>query len=141
VLYENPNFDLQTVFWIDQVQKHKSISTKTINYLRKLGIIEGKKPNIYLSSKIAEIIDDKAQYIKNKGFDEEAYRQWIINYLKTYKEATKQDFVNLLSDKLPDSLDDIKKRAKVKNLLQKMKKEGAITVDSSNKRLAVWRLT
>ena len=141
VLYENPNFDLQTVFWIDQVQKHKSISTKTINYLRKLGIIEGKKPNIYLSSKIAEIIDDKAQYIKNKGFDEEAYRQWIINYLKTYKEATKQDFVNLLSDKLPDSLDDIQKRAKVKNLLQKMKKEGAITVDSSNKRLAVWRLT
>lgn len=141
VLYENPDFDLQTVFWIDQVQKHKSISTKTINYLRKLGIIEGKKPNIYLSSKIAEIIDDKAQYIKNKGFDEEAYRQWIINYLKTYKEATKQDFVNLLSDKLPDSLDDIQKRAKVKNLLQKMKKEGAITVDSSNKRLAVWRLT
>lgn len=141
VLYENPNFDLQTVFWIDQVQKHKSISTKTINYLRKLGIIEGKKPNIYLSSKIAEIIDDKAQYIKNKGFDEEAYRQWIINYLKTYKEATKQDFVSLLSDKLPDSLDDIQKRAKVKNLLQKMKKEGAITVDSSNKRLAVWRLT
>lgn len=141
VLFENPDFDLQTVFWIDQVQKHKSISTKTINYLRKLGIIEGKKPNIYLSSKIAEIIDNKAQYIKNKGFDEEAYRQWIINYLKTYKEATKQDFVNLLSDKLPDSLDDIQKRAKVKNLLQKMKKEGAITVDSSNKRLAVWRLT
>lgn len=44
-----------------------------MNYLRKLKVIEGKTPNIYISAKVAESIDDKAQYIKNKGFDDEAY--------------------------------------------------------------------
>ena len=79
--------------------------------------------------------------IKNKGFEDEAYRQWIINYLKTYKKATKQDFVQLLNEKLSDSLSEKQKVAKIKYLLQKMKKEGIITTDTENKRLANWILT
>ena len=37
-------------------------------------------------------LEVKAQYIKNKGFDDETYRKWIINYLKTYKKAKKTGF-------------------------------------------------
>ena len=59
-------------------------------------------------------MDDKAQYIKNKGFEDEAYRKWIINYLETYKKAKKQDFVQLLKEKLPDSLSEKQKVAKIK---------------------------
>ena len=140
VLFDNPDFDLQTVFWLDQIQKHKPISSDTVKHLRKLGVVEGKMPNIYISSKIAATIDDKAQYIKNKGFDEEAYRKWIISYLKTYKKAKKKEFVALLFDKLPDSLDAKQKEAKIKYLLQKLKSEGIITTDSDNKRLANWIL-
>ena len=98
-------------------------------------------PNIYISAKIAATLDDKAQYIKNKGFNEEAYCKWIINYLTTYKKAKKKDIVKLLIDKLPDSLDEKQKEAKVKNLLQKMKKDGIVTTDTDNKRLANWILT
>lgn len=140
VLFDNPEFDLETVFWIDQIQKHKPISSDIAKHLRKLGVIEGKMPNVYISSKVAASINDKAQYIKNKGFDEEAYRKWIINYLQTYQKGKKQDFISLLIDKLPDSMDDKQKVAKIKNLLQKMKNEGIITTDSENKRLANWIL-
>lgn len=140
VLFDNPEFDLETVFWIDQIQKHKPISSDIAKHLRKLGVIEGKMPNVYISSKVAASINDKAQYIKNKGFDEEAYRKWIINYLQTYQKGKKQDFISLLIDKLPDSMDEKQKVAKIRNLLQKMKKEGIITTDSDNKRLANWIL-
>ena len=46
----------------------------------------------------------------------------------------------MLKDKLPDTLSDEQKIAKVKYLLQKMKHEGTITTDSDNKRLANWIL-
>ena len=140
VLYDNPDLDIETVFLIDSVQKHKPINKDAVNYLRKLGIIEGKMPNIFISAGISEIIDDKAQYIKNKGFDEEAYCQWIINYLKTYKKAKKKDFLELLGNKLPDSMTDKQKEAKLKNILNKMQRKGIITTDSDNKRKANWIL-
>lgn len=140
VLFENPDFDIETAFWIDRVQKHKSIPKDAIKQLRALGVIEGKMPNIYISAKVAESIDERAQYIKNKGFENEAYCKWIISYLKTYKKGTKQDFIQLLKDKLPDSLTDKQKVSKIKNILQTMRQDGIITTDSPNKRLANWIL-
>lgn len=140
VIFENPDFDLTTVYLIDCVQKHKTINKDAVKHLRKLGIIEGKMPNIYISAKVAESIDKKGQYIKNKGFEEEAYKKWIVNYLEKFKKGQKKDFVDLLQDKLPDSLTETQKEAKIKYLLQKMKNEGIITTDSTNKRLANWIL-
>ena len=129
VLFDNPDFDIETVFLIDRIQKHKEISKDAVKHLRKLGVIEGKMPNVYISAKIAESIDEKAQYVKNKGFDEDAYRKWIISYLETYKSGKKQDFIKLLKDKLPDTLDDKQKESKVRNLLKKLRTEGIITTD------------
>src|SRR5699024_4677227 len=89
VLYDNPDLDLSTVYLIDQVQKHQRISKENVQYLRKLKLIEGKMPNIFISSSVAESIGEKGQYIKNKGFDDEKYKGWILNYLETYKKAKK----------------------------------------------------
>lgn len=140
VLFDNQDFDLETVFLIDRVQKHQPISKDALKYLRKLGIVEGKASNLYVSAKVAESIDEKGRYVKNKAFDDEAYEKWIISFLKTYKKGTKADFIDLLSDKLSDSLTDKQKEYKVRNLLTKMKKKGIVTTDSPNKRLANWIL-
>ena len=140
VLFENQDFDLETVFLIDRVQKHQPISKEALKYLRKLGVVEGKASNLYVSAKVAESIDEKGQYVKNKAFDDEAYEMWIISYLKSYKKGKKSDFIDLLSDKLSDSLSEKQKEYKVRNLLTKMKKKGLITTDSSNKVLANWIL-
>lgn len=140
VLFENPDFDLSTVYLIDRVQKHIPISKEAIKELRRLGVIEGKAPNIYVSAKVAESTDTKAQYVKNKGFDDEYYKKLIISYLETYEKGKKQDFIELLADKLPDAMDEKQKNSKVRNLLGSLKNEGRITTDSDNKRLANWIL-
>lgn len=140
VLFENPDFDLSTVYLIDRVQKHVPISKDAVRQLRRLGVIEGKSPNIYVSAKVAESTDTKAQYVKNRGFEDEYYKKLIISYLEIYKSGKKQDFVELLADKLPDTMDENQKKSKIKNLLGSLKKEGQITTDSDNKRLANWIL-
>ena len=140
VLFQNPDFDLATVYLMDCVQKHESISKDAIKYLRKLKVIEGKIPNIYISSSLAVNEEEKAQYVKNKGFNEEAYKKWIVNYLKTYKTGKKKDFLVLLRDKLPDTMDDKQKLVKVQNLLQSLRKDGVIVLDSDNQRTGNWIL-
>ena len=47
VLFEHPEFYIETVYLIDQVQKGKPINKEAIIYLRKLKVIEGRQPNIY----------------------------------------------------------------------------------------------
>ena len=140
VLFENPDFDISTVYLIDRVQKHAPISKEAIKMLRKLGVIEGKMPNIYISAKIAESTDMKAQYVKNRGLDDVYYKRLIISYLEIYEKGKKQDFIELLADKLPDVMDEKQKRSKIKNLLSSLKNEGKIITDSDNKRLANWIL-
>lgn len=80
VLFEHPNYDLQTVFLIDQVQKHRRITSEQVKYLRKLNIIEGRIPNIYISAEVAKSLNEKEQYVKNKGFDDAFYKELIIKY-------------------------------------------------------------
>lgn len=140
VLFKNPNYDLTTVYLMDRVQKHEPISKDAVKYLRKLKVIEGKVPNIYISASLAASVEEKAQYVKNKGFEDEAYKKWIINYLETYKAGKKKDFLILLNEKLPDTMDDKQKLYKVQNLLQSLRKEGLIRLDSDNFREANWIL-
>ncbi|MCI8466333.1 MAG: transcriptional regulator [Lachnospiraceae bacterium] len=140
VLFQNPDFDLTTVYLMDRVQKHESISKDVVKYLRRLKVIEGKMPNIYISASLAANEEEKAQYVKNRGFNEEAYKKWIINYLETYGSGKKKDFLILLRDKLPDTMDARQKLIKVQNLLQALRKEGVITLDSNNLRTGNWIL-
>lgn len=140
VLFDNPEFDIETVLLIDRVQKHKSINKEAVKYLRKLGIIEGKMPNIYISSKIAESLDEKAQYVKNKAFDEEYYRQLILKYLKEFGKASRNDIRKLLMDKLPDVLNEKQKENRIRNILYSMGKKNLIERDGSNSRTSKWQL-
>lgn len=95
VLHDHPEFDLTTVYLIDRVQKHAPLNKDEVKYLRRLKVVEGKMPYIYVSAKVAESLDQKEQYIVNKGFEDEAYKKWIVNYLETYKKGKRQDFIKL----------------------------------------------
>lgn len=141
VLFDNPNLDIETVLLIDRIQKHKEISKEAAKHLRKLGVIEGKMPNVYISAKIAESIDEKAQYVKNKGFNEEYYRNLVIEYLKQFKKASRDEIRQLLMSKLPDVLDNKQKENKIRNLLYSMGKKGTIERDGPNQVTSKWQLT
>ncbi|MDR3071971.1 MAG: transcriptional regulator, partial [Clostridiales Family XIII bacterium] len=139
-LFDHPEFDLETVFLIDRVQKHMPLEKEQLKRLRAFGVVEGKAPYVYISAHVAEIIDEKAQYIKNKGFDDQYYRNLIIEYLKQYECGAKADFANLLNDKLSDVLDAKKKDNKIRYLLASMRKDGIIEPSSANRRTSNWVL-
>lgn len=140
ILFENPEFDLATVYLIDKVQKKEAISKEAIKALRKLKLIEGRAPNVYLSAPLAKVMDEQAQYIKNKGFDDGYYQKLIIEYLETWHSAKKKDIRELLFSKLPDGLSEEQKEYKIKNLLTRMRQSGIITTDSDNAKRANWVL-
>ena len=140
VLFENPEMDLETVYLLDRVQKGESISRDDANFLRKLGLVEGRMPNLMISAAIAESLDQKAQYIKNKGFDDAYYKQLIIDYLKKWGKGRKSDFDALLLDKLPDSMTERQKKTKIRNLLTVLRAAGKIKTDSPNHQKSNWVL-
>ena len=141
LLFEHPEFDIQTVFLIDQVQKHNLISNQQAKYLRKLNVIEGRMPNIYISADIASSLEKKEQYVKNKGFDDEYYRNLIVKYLQQYKYGTRNNFRVLLNNKLPDSLDEKQKENKIRNLVLSLKRKGIIKYEVNSSKNTVWMLS
>jgi ATP-dependent DNA helicase RecG len=140
VLFNHPEFDLETVFLIDKVQKRQKLEKSEVKLLRSLGVIEGKAPYVYVSAKVAEIIDEKAQYIKNRGQSDRYYKQLIIDYLRQWGKGTKKDFIELLSGKLSDVLNEKQKINKVKYLLTSMRKDGIIKLSNGNARTSHWLL-
>lgn len=140
ILFANPDFDLETVFLIDCVQKRIKIDKEAVKHLRKLKVIEGKSPNIFLSASVSETIGEQSQYVKNKAFNDQYYRDLIVKYLEQYGSAKKRDVRELLWDKLPEVMDDKQKESKVKNLLAQMRRMGIITTDSGNQQKSSWIL-
>ena len=141
ILFENPDMDLDTVYLLDRVQKGESISRLEAATLRKLGLVEGKIPKLFVSATVAEALDQKAQYIKNKGFDDQYYKQLIVDYLNKWGKGRKNDFEKLLFDKLPDSLTAEQKNTKIRNLLSSLRIHGVIETDSENHQRSNWVLT
>ena len=142
MLFKHPDLDLEMVFLLDQIQKghSKNLSKSAIALLRKHHLVEGRANNLYLSAEVAKNIDEEATYIKNKAFNDQYYRDLIIQYLKKYKKAKKKDIRDLIWDKLPDILDDTKKNRKISTLLTSLRYKGIIKTDSPNQQLSCWIL-
>lgn len=142
ILFRHPELDLETVYLLDQVQKGfgKSLSKAAVQHLRKHKLVEGRVNNLYLSAGVAQSISEEAQYIKNKGFDDQYYRDMIIDYLQKFGKAQRKDIRKLLWDKLPGVLNDSQKERKILTLLTALKRNGRITTDSDNKQTSHWIL-
>ena len=140
ILYNNPDFNLDTVFLVDKVQKKLPLEKDAVKHLRGLKVIEGRAPNVYLAANMAAIMENESEYIRNKGFNDEAYKKWILEYIAKYKKASKAQVKSLIFDKLPDILNSNQKESKIRNILGVLKKEGRIVTDTSNRRIANWVL-
>ena len=96
-------------------------------------------PNIFVSAQVAAWTDDKARYIRNRGLDDGYYRELIVDYLKRYGQASRQEIDALLLPKLPDVLDATQQGHKIRNLMQAMRREGIIYREGGRS-TAIWRL-
>jgi ATP-dependent DNA helicase RecG len=121
-----PELTLEEIILLDKVQKGHIINANEAKILKSKNLIEGKRPNIHISSNVAKITNQKDEYIKMQGIDDEHYQALIIKYLVKFEKARKADFEKLLLDKLPDILDEKQKKNKIKNILQKLRTSGEI---------------
>ena len=127
-LAQIPSLNLKIIMALDKVQKRKTITSEENKTLRKMGLIEGKSPNLYISSVVAQKTNEQGDYMKMKGIEDEYAQKMIVDYLKKFNMASRKDFENMLLDKLSDVLDNQQKKDKVKNILQKLKKDGKIEI-------------
>lgn len=140
ILYDHPELDLETVYLLDQVQKGKSqnLSKEAVAHLRKYKLVEGRVNHLFLSADVAKSVEEEAQYIQNKAFDDQYYRDMIIDYLETFGKAQRKDFRKLLLNKLPDSMTEAQKERKILTLLTALKRQGKIETDSNATKTCNW---
>lgn len=139
LLYSDEKLDMRTVFLLDKVQKHEVISKENFKELKRWGLIEGRYPSVFVSFKVANIVGQKAVYVRNKGLDDDVCKQLIIKALESMGDASKQDLMEVLEKALPEVLSDEQKSKKVSNMLQSMKKENVVDTAGKN-RYARWYL-
>jgi ATP-dependent DNA helicase RecG len=139
ILMQKTDLPLQDIFALDQVQKKLPISDKAIGYLRRNGLIEGRKPNIHVSAIVAAVTDSKAEYIRTRSLDDKHYKTLIVEYLEKFPNSSRSDINKFIFSKLSDVLDDEQKNHKVSNMLSNLRRSGKIQNDGSD-RSPKWRL-
>ncbi len=143
LLMERSDLPLEQVIWLDRVQKKYKVDTLQITQLRKAGLIEGRKPNYFVSAHVANATDKRPEYTLNKGLDDHYYKRLILQHIQKFKSVPPPEIRALLLGKLPDSLTATQKQVKIKNLLAALRVTGLdglkITTSGSGKG-ARWEL-
>lgn len=139
MLLANQDLSLTDAVLLDQVQKGHTISSDAVAMLRKRKLIEGRLPHIYVSKDIAQATDQKVEYSMHKGLEYKVCKALLLDALRDHKTLTRGEIDKLWWKLLSDVLTEKQKRAKIGNMLTKMKNEGFIanqTVGNSS----VWSL-
>ena len=139
LLRADTDINMGIVFLLDKVQKKEIISKESFKILKRQGLVEGRYPNIFVSFKIADLVGQRAVYVRNKGLDDDICKQLIMKALETMGEASKQEIMEVLENALPEILNEDQKSKKVSNLLQSMKREGLVEAEGKT-RHAKWVL-
>lgn len=139
LLFEKANLNIDQVILLDKVQKKYPITKAQSDYLRKDKLIEGRYPNIYISSDIAKVTGEKESYIYNSGLENDYYKSLIMKYITKYGKASRKELENLLKDKLPATLNEDNKVNRVRYLLESLRKEKKIYNDKSEN-MSCWKI-
>lgn len=133
LLASNNNLSLSEIIILDKVQKKKGITRVEAKYLKDKNLIEGRRPNYYISLKVAQKIGRKAEYTKVKGFEKNYYLDLILKAIKEHGSLARVDVDELLRKKLPDWMTEDQKKNKVNNLLSELRRKNIIENVGSNK--------
>lgn len=138
-LIKKTDLGLQDILALDRVQKHLPLDDETIRHLKRLKLIEGRKPHLHVSASIADISNTKAAYIKTRTLDDRHYRKLVVEYLEKFREASREDIDGFLLAKLGDALDAKQKQTKIGNLLTGMRKAEVIR-NTGSRAKPCWQL-
>ncbi len=138
-LLAHSEFEWPEILALDRIQKGLLPDDAVLRQLRKRGLVEGRKPALHLSAKVAVAIDSKGSYIRHRRQGDLHYRHLILDYLKQFREASRDDLRDMLLPALPAVLSAEQKENKLKNLLAALRIDGQI-VRHGPAAKARWRL-
>lgn len=139
LLIQKTDLPLADILALDRVQKKLPIPEEAVTRLRRAGLIEGRKPNLYVSAKVAKATSDKADYIRTRAQDDEFYAKLLTDYLHEFGQASREEIDSLLMDKLSDGLSNEQKKNKISNLLTKLRRHKCIH-NAGSRGKPLWQL-
>lgn len=139
LLMQQTGLNLVDVLALDRVQKKLSITDDAIKHLRRGNLIEGRKPNFFVSAHVAAATATMADYVRTRGQDDEFYAKLLTDYLVGAGTASRKVVDDLLLNKLSEALNPDQKAAKIANLLTKLRRRGQI-VNTGSRRIPKWKL-
>jgi ATP-dependent DNA helicase RecG len=133
LLARNSELSLEEIILLDKVQKKHPLSKAEEKHLKARKLIEGRRPNYFLSKGMSQITGQKAGYSKNRAFDKMYYLDLILKALDEHKNLVRKDIDELLWKKLPDWMSDKQKKSKINNLISELRRAGRIRNTGSDK--------
>ena len=141
MLMNRSELGLLDVIALDKVQKSRPLTDQEFRLLKEKRLIEGRRPNLFVSAVVAAVTDTKADYIRKRAFDKAHYRQMVVAYLEQFGQAKREDINKLLYGKVSDALGASQKKNFIMNLLQEMRREGTIACSKGSRgKGTVWAL-
>lgn len=137
VLARDETLTLEEIMMLDKVQKRKKLTELEFKHLKKKKLIEGIRPNIFISAKIAQTTGQKAEYSKFRAFDKQYYFDLIVKAIKEHNHLERKDIDELLWNKLPSWMDEKKKKIKINHLLTELSGQKIIVNDGTRK-MPIW---
>lgn len=130
----------EDVLALDRVQKGLDISDKSARHLRRLGLIEGRKPRRRISPRVAAVAGGMADYIRTRPQADSHYAALLLDFLRAQGHADRSDIEALLLPALSDALTEQQKANKITNLLTKLRRAGQI-VNRGSRARPRWELS
>lgn len=132
LLASNGELTFQEIMALDKVQKRLPLDEHEEKLLKAKALIEGRKPNFFVAKTIAQKTGQKANYSKNKAFDKQYYLDLICKAIGEHGSLTRKEIDDLLWNKLPEWMDETKKKHRVTNLMTECRKQGKIINEGSD---------
>jgi ATP-dependent DNA helicase RecG len=117
---------LEEIILLDKVHKKQKLTEIEERHLKSKRLIEGRKPNYFISKNVAQKTDQKAVYSKTKGLDKQYYLDLIIKAIQEHQSLTRKEIDQLLWDKLEGWRTDEQKKVKINHLLTELREQNKI---------------
>jgi ATP-dependent DNA helicase RecG len=138
-LIQRGDLTLQEAIVLDRVQKHFEITDHAVSELRKKKLVEGRKPNFFISSKISQTTGQKAEYSRNKAFEKQQYFDWVIKSIEEHGSLNRHDIDKLLWNMMPAWMTEEQKKNRIKNLISELRTLNKIQ-NNGTKKEPIWIL-
>ena len=141
-LMKRSDLELGQVLLLDRVQKGVALSKQEVSLLKRLGLVEGRYPRIFVSGRVAATTGGQAQHIRKRGFDNRYYRDLLLELIREHGPIGPAVITDLFMDKLPESMTAAQKRDKIRNLTFELAHRRSMieNVGASRGTGALWKL-